>query len=271
MFVCCCDVHKDVDACRQRQRVHRVCPTGAIKGLPIIMDEAQVLLTDTPSGESLFRTATRVMAIYANSVAAPVVLIVSGTSFVLKDMQPHLASGLLKPSQTLPTMAPSPLTSDDVADIVRKVLQRKPPAAVGELLRGRGRFVMTFLTEVLRVEIADPPRARTQPAPAETRASKRARTAAPGCAAGAGAALDVAVGGSGDGGVPVAKLDLRQRGAAEWLEQLANAERLILFGGRSYVEYLTRVVAEFCATAQQTKHTFAVMIALANVALTAAL
>ena len=78
--------------------------------------------------------------------------------------------------------------------------------------------------------------------------------------------------GCADGEVEKVHLDAQKwNDPTVWLDHLANAERLILFGGRSYVEYLTRVVAEFCATAQQTKHTFAVMIALANVALTAAL
>ena len=51
-------------------------------------------------------------------------------------------------------MAPSPLKSADVVGIVRQVLQSEPPDVVGELLHGRGRFLMTFLTG-LRVEIAD--------------------------------------------------------------------------------------------------------------------
>ena len=126
MFVCCCDVHKDVDACRQRQRVHRVCPTGAIKGLPIIMDEAQVLVPDTPNGESLFKVATGTLAQYTNALATPAVLIVSGTSF----MQVQLVAGLLKPSQTLPTMAPIPLTPDGVSRIVRKAPCRRWRAAL---------------------------------------------------------------------------------------------------------------------------------------------
>ena len=89
------------------------------------MDEAQVLLTDTPSGESLFKVAIGTMATYVD----PAVLIVSGTSFGLKDMEPHVASGLLKPSQTLPTMVPSPLTPDDVTNVVRKVLGSEPPGS----------------------------------------------------------------------------------------------------------------------------------------------
>jgi len=209
-----------------------------IQGLLIIMDEAQVMLGKTPTGASLLRAATRVIAAYTQTAPHPV-LSVSGTSFGLSNVQPKRASGLLKPGQRLPTMAPSPLKSADVVGIVRQVLQSEPPDAVGELLHGRGRFVMTFLTEVLRVEVADAVygsgvRARAQPAADDVRASKCARTAASGSAAGAGAALDVAVGGIGDGGVAVAKLDLRQRDTTDWLEQLANAERLMLFGGRVY-------------------------------------
>ena len=94
------------------------------------MDEAQVLLTDTPSGESLFKVAIGTMATYVDpALTAPAVLIVSGTSFGLKDMEPHVASGLLKPSQTLPTMVPSPLTPDDVTNVVRKVLGSEPPGS----------------------------------------------------------------------------------------------------------------------------------------------
>ena len=99
-----------------------------IQGLPIIMDEAQVMLEKTSTGESLFRTATRSIALYTQTAPYPV-LIVSGTSFGLKDMEPHVASGLLKPSQTLPTMVPSPLTPDDVTNVVRKVLGSEPPGS----------------------------------------------------------------------------------------------------------------------------------------------
>ena len=237
----------------------RLNVTG-LPSLPIIMDEAQALLPDTPSGESLYQVATGMMAAYTNSVAAACV-IVSGTSFVLKDMEPDTSSGLLTFSQALPTMAPSPLTPDNVTGIVRKVLGSEPPAAVGKLLHGRGRFVMTFLRVLLRMEMADAacgvvPRARTQPASGDARASKRPRLPASGSAAGArvgagagaASARDVAVpgyvGGSGDGEVSVAKLDPRKWDATVWLDHLANAEREILFGG---LECLTRAVPRFTA------------------------
>ena len=150
-----------------------------IEGLPIILDEAQALLHPTRTGESLFKLATGVIALYTKAPAISVVCIVSGTSFMLKDVEPHIASGMLKSDQRLPTMAPSPLTPADVDGIVRQVLKCDPPPAVGKLLHGRGRFVMTFLRELLRVEIEDAlcgvvPRARAEPATGDGRASKRA-------------------------------------------------------------------------------------------------
>ena len=90
------------------------------------MDEAQVLVPDTPNGESLFKAATGTLAQYTNALATPAVLIVSGTSF----MQVQLVAGLLKPSQTLPTMAPIPLTPDGVSRIVRKAPCRRWRAAL---------------------------------------------------------------------------------------------------------------------------------------------
>ena len=236
-----------------------------IKGLPIVIDEAQVLLPDKPSRNSLFKVATVTMAEYTTACVAPVVLIVSGTSIALKDVESPLASGLLKRDQSLLTMTPSPLTADDVTSVVRQALGSEPPAAVGELLHGRGRFVMTFLSEVLSVEIADSacgvaPRARARPAASGARPPKRARTAAAnsaagapvaaGAGAGAAAARDVAVAGYvgeiGDGVVPVANVDPQKWDTAVWLEHLANAEHLMLFGGRSTVEHLTRAVSRFC-------------------------
>ena len=54
-----------------------------IQGLPIIMDEAQVMLEKTRTGASLFRAATRVIAAYTHTT----VLIVSGTSFGLRNVR----------------------------------------------------------------------------------------------------------------------------------------------------------------------------------------
>ena len=220
---------------------------------------------------------TELIAMHTDAPVAPV-LIVSGTSLRLKDV------GLLTPGQPLPTMAPNPLTPADVVGIVRKVLQSEPPAAVGELLHGRGRFVMTFLRVLLGVEIADAlcgvvPRARVEPAAGDGRALKRARTAvsgsAAGAGAGAGAARDVAVlgyaGGSGDGAVPVTKLAPRQRDTTIWLEHLANAERVMLFGGTSTPVYLTKAVARLSFSATSAGDNFGVMTGLVKTAVAAAL
>ena len=274
---------------------HHLLKLLNIKGLPIIIDEAQVLLPDKPSRSSLFKVATATLAVYTNAWVAPGVLIVSGTSIALKDVGLRVASGLLKRDhQSIRTMVPSPLTADDVTNVVRQVLRSEPPAAVGELLRGRGRFVMTFLREVLSAEIADAergvvPRARAQPAATDARASKRARNAASGAAAGvrvgagalagagagAAAARDVAVAGyvdgSWDGEVSVANVTPRMWDTGVWLEHLASAERLMLFGGRSTGEYLTRAVSRFYDKVTRPGDHFRSMTALGKAAVTAAL
>ena len=291
-----------------------------IKGLPIVLDEAQVLLYHPEEGgESLFKRATAVIGQYAKSTqpCSPVV-IVSGTSWTLLDVEPLVASNLLKPGEELPHMAPSLLEPADAVNVVAAVVGSAPPDAVGQLLQGRGRFVMTFLTELLRVEIADAARrrGRDKPAAGDARTRKRARTArasawaCSGAGAGADAAADAAVDaeadagtgvrvgggagantatpsrgqpatieltmagtnvdGTGDDTVPVVTLHPHDRGTDVWLQHLHNAERLMLFGGRSIAVHLTLVV-NLHATANSSCDQFAVVRGLFNAAIRAAL
>jgi len=77
------------------------------------------------------------------------------------------------------------------------------------------------------------------------------------------------VGGVGE--VTVAKLGPRKWDTTVWLKHLANAERLILFGGRSTVGSLTKAVSRFNAKNTCFADNARVMAALAEAAVAAAL
>merc|ERR1711934_1058538 len=77
------------------------------------------------------------------------------------------------------------------------------------------------------------------------------------------------VGGVGE--VTVAKLGPRKWDTTVWLKHLANAERLILFGGRSTVNYLIEAVERFSGRKTRATDNFRVMTALGNAAVAAAL
>ena len=63
----------------------------------------------------------------------------------------------------------------------------------------------------------------------------------------------------------------RKWDTAVWLEHLANAERLMLFGGRSTVEYLTGAVSRFSAKVTSSAGNVRAMTALGKAAVAAAL
>ena len=67
------------------------------------------------------------------------------------------------------------------------------------------------------------------------------------------------------------KLAPRQRDTTIWLEHLANAERVMLFGGTSTPVYLTKAVARLSFSATSAGDNFGVMTGLIKVAVAAAL
>ena len=78
--------------------------------------------------------------------------------------------------------------------------------------------------------------------------------------------------GCADGEVEKVHLDAQKwNDPTVWLKHLANAERLILFGGRSTVNYLIEAVERFRGRKTRATDNFRVMTALGNAAVAAAL